>query len=84
MDSPLVEQIVRKLLYLTNTKSDIAYAMGMVSCFMIQPQVPHLEATKHILQYLQGTIEWEYYSRKKDKLKLHATSMFYWLEMQKV
>jgi len=84
MDSPLVEQIVGKLLYLTNTKLDIAYAMGMVSCFMTQPQVPHLKATKHILQYLQRTTEWEYYSRKNDKLKLRATSMFYWLEMQKV
>jgi hypothetical protein len=70
MDSPLVEQIVGKLLYLTNTKSDIVYAMGVVNCFMTQPKVPHLEATKHILQYFQGTIDMGILFKKKGQTKV--------------
>jgi hypothetical protein len=74
MDSPFVEQIVGKLLYLTNTKLDIMYAMGVVSCFMTQPQVPHLEATKHILQYLlqylRGTTDMGILFKKKRQTKV--------------
>ncbi len=56
MDSPLVhptfyKQIAGKL-YLTNTRRDIMYVVRMVSCFMTQLQMPHLEVAKHILWYV--------------------------------
>jgi hypothetical protein len=31
--------------------------MGIVNHFMMQPHVPHLEATKHILWYFQRTTD---------------------------
>ncbi len=56
MNSPLVDptfykQIVRKL-YLTNTRLDIMYVVGVVSCFITQLQVLRLEGPKHILWYV--------------------------------
>lgn len=69
MNSPLVDptfykQIVRKL-YLTNTRLDIMYVVGVVSCFITQLQVPHLEAPKHILWYFQGTTNMGILFKKK-------------------
>jgi hypothetical protein len=56
MNFPLVDptfykQIVKKL-YSTNTRMDIVYVVRVVSCFITQLQVPHLEAPKHILRYV--------------------------------
>jgi hypothetical protein len=44
--------------------------MGVVSCFMTQSQVPHLEATNHILQYLRGTIDMGILFKKKRQIKV--------------
>jgi len=44
--------------------------MGVVCCFMTQPQVPHLEATKHILQYLWGTTNMGILFKKKWQTKV--------------
>jgi hypothetical protein len=45
------------LQYLTFTRFDIAYAVQQVCLHMHDPCEPHLTATKHILQYLQGTLD---------------------------
>lgn len=50
------QQMVGKLIFLTHTRLDIAYAVSMVSRFMATPQVPHAQAVKHIYRYLQSTI----------------------------
>ncbi|KAJ9556676.1 hypothetical protein OSB04_011290, partial [Centaurea solstitialis] len=44
-----------KLIYLAHTRPDIAYAVGVVSQFMHQPQKEHMEAVMRIIQYLKGT-----------------------------
>lgn len=37
-------RLVRKLIYLSHTQPDIAYAVSIVSQFMHNPRIPHLEA----------------------------------------
>ncbi|KAJ0444187.1 putative RNA-directed DNA polymerase [Helianthus annuus] len=49
------QRIVGKLIYLSHTRPDIAYAVGVVSQFMHQPQEPHMEAVMRIIRYLKGT-----------------------------
>ncbi|KAJ0666336.1 putative RNA-directed DNA polymerase [Helianthus annuus] len=49
------QRIVGKLIYLSHTRPDIAYAVGVVSQFMHQPQVTHMEAVWRIIRYLKGT-----------------------------
>jgi hypothetical protein len=46
-----------KLIFLTITRPDLAYAMIWVSSYMANPQQTHLDAAKHILYYLHGTID---------------------------
>ncbi|XP_023732693.2 secreted RxLR effector protein 161-like [Lactuca sativa] len=50
--------IVGGLRYLTHTRPDISYAVGIVSRFMERPTVKHLQAVKHILRYIKGTIDY--------------------------
>nr|GEW39575.1 putative RNA-directed DNA polymerase [Tanacetum cinerariifolium] len=49
------QRLVGKLIYLSHTRPDIAYAVGVVSRFMHQPQVAHMNATLGIVRYLKGT-----------------------------
>lgn len=60
MDSPPVDstnycQIVGKLIFLTTTRPDLAYSVGLVSRFMSKPQAAHLDAVHHILRYIKKT-----------------------------
>ncbi|XP_074336378.1 secreted RxLR effector protein 161-like [Apium graveolens] len=47
--------IVGSLRYLTHTRPDISYAVGVVSRFMEQPTMKHNQAVKQILRYIKGT-----------------------------
>nr|GEX37848.1 putative RNA-directed DNA polymerase [Tanacetum cinerariifolium] len=56
-DKGRYQRMVRKLIYLLHTRPDIAYAVGVVSQFMHQPQKNHMKAVMRILRYLKGTTE---------------------------
>lgn len=47
-------RLVGKLIYLTVTRPDITYAVGVVSQYMSAPQHPHFDAVCRILRYLKG------------------------------
>jgi len=55
VDGTLYRQLVGSLIYLTHTRPDISYAVGMVSRFMQEPHELHWKAAKRILHYIQGT-----------------------------
>ncbi|GKE03009.1 putative RNA-directed DNA polymerase [Tanacetum coccineum] len=48
--------IVGGLRYLTHTRPDISFAVGVVSRFMEKPIVKHFQAVKRILRYVKGTL----------------------------
>lgn len=54
-DKEKYQRLVGKLIYLSHTRPDIAYVVGVVSQFMHQPQVSHMEAVWRIIRYLKGT-----------------------------
>ncbi|GAA0143340.1 hypothetical protein LIER_35726 [Lithospermum erythrorhizon] len=47
------QQLVRKLIYLSHTKPDIAFAISLVSQYMHKPCQEHLDAVYRILKYLK-------------------------------
>nr|GFD09418.1 putative ribonuclease H-like domain-containing protein [Tanacetum cinerariifolium] len=55
VDKDRYQRMVGKLIYLSHTHPDMAYAVGVVSQFMHQPQVAHMVAVFRIIRYLKGT-----------------------------
>ena len=47
--------IIGSLLYLTASRPDITFAVGVCARFQANPKKSHLEAAKRILRYLKGT-----------------------------
>ncbi|TXG60681.1 hypothetical protein EZV62_015254 [Acer yangbiense] len=56
VNATLYKQIVGSLMYLTSTRLDIMYAVGLISRYMENPMELHLLAVKRIFRYLQGKI----------------------------
>ena len=49
--------IVGSLCYLTSTKSDIVYEVGIINRFMEKPYQSHLQVTRRILRYVSGACD---------------------------
>ena len=63
--------LVGGLRYLTHTRPDITFAVGVVSRFMEKPKTQHLRAVKGILRYVKGTLDHGLsYTRSEDELKI--------------
>ena len=52
-DKGRYQMLVGKLIYLSHTRPDIGFSVGMVSRYMNKPTENHLEAIFRILQYLK-------------------------------
>ena len=67
VDPTLYMQLIGSLMYLVNTRPDICYTVNSLSQFMVEPKRAHWAAAKHVLRYLQGTIDYGLlYTRSKD------------------
>jgi len=53
----VILSLVGSLLFTTQTRPDIQFAVSLVAQFGGNPGVAHLEAAKHILHYLKGTVD---------------------------
>ena len=58
IDATLYKQIIGLLMYLTNIRPDICFAMNTLSQFLVEPKRVHLVVLKHVMRYLKGT--WDY------------------------
>jgi hypothetical protein len=54
-DIGMYQRLIGKLIYLTVTRLDIAFAMSVVSQFMHAPRTSHLVTIERILRYLKAT-----------------------------
>ena len=50
--------MIGSLMYLENTRPDIYFAKNTLSQFLIDPRHVYLLATKHILRYLKGIVDY--------------------------
>lgn len=51
-------QLIGSLMYLFNARPDICFAVNTLSQFMMEPGRVHYVAAKHVLRYLQGTVDY--------------------------
>ncbi|KAK3031554.1 hypothetical protein RJ639_035467 [Escallonia herrerae] len=71
-DKGMYQRLVEKLIYLSHTRPDIAYAVSVVSQFMQNPKDVHLDAVYQILQYLKGSPGRGILFRKGTNMELEA------------
>ena len=64
VDDILYRQIIGSVMYLTNTRLDICFALSQ---YVVEPRRVHIVATKHMMRYLKGTLDFGlYYTRDRD------------------
>jgi len=54
-DKERYQRLVEKLIYLSHTRPNIVYAVGVISQFLHQAQEDHMEVAMRIVRYLKGT-----------------------------
>ena len=63
-DPTRFREIVGSLIYLTITRPDLSYPIGVISQFMARPTEEHLQCAQRVLRYVSGT---------KDQVLLYRT-----------
>nr|PNR59691.1 hypothetical protein PHYPA_002483 [Physcomitrium patens] len=75
------KQTFGKLIHLTHTCFDISYSTGIVSQFMIRPQVPHMQATQRTLRYLDKTINYGILYKRDTNLQVLGFVDVDWVQL---
>ena len=70
VDPALYCQLIGSLMYLVNTRPNICFAVNSLSQFMVEPRRVHWVAAKHVLRYLQGTLDYGLDYRQGDGVRL--------------
>ena len=67
VDMTQYRQIIGSFMYLTNTRTNICFVVNTLSWYLVKPRRVHRIATKHVMRYIKGTIEFRlYYNRDHD------------------
>jgi hypothetical protein len=78
VDASKYRSLVGSLRYLTCTRPDISYSVGVVSRFMEEPKYTHWKAIKRILRYIKGTVSLGLFYSKSNEHKLMGYSESDW------
>ena len=79
IDTTRYQRLVGKLIYLSHTHPDIAFAISVVSQFMHSPYEEHLEVVYQILRYLKSTPRNGLYFRKNEQHGVEAYINIDWV-----
>jgi len=77
-DTTMYRRIVHSLIYMTITRPNLSYAVGMVSQFMQTPRKPHLDAVRRILRYVKHTLQCGIFYETKSQLQVHGYTDANW------
>ena len=54
-DPTAYRRLIGRLVYLTNTRSDISYFVGLLSQFLDKPMIEHHNATLQVLKHVKSS-----------------------------
>jgi hypothetical protein len=78
VDASKYRSLVGSLRYLTCTRPDISYSVGVVSRFMEEPKHAHWKAMKRILRCIKGTVSLGLFYSESSEFKLKGYSDSDW------
>ena len=58
VDPTLYQSMIGSLLYLTVSRPDIPFSVGVCARFQVAPKESHLTAVKRIIHYINGTFDY--------------------------
>jgi len=56
-DTTMYRRIMGSLIYMTITRPNLSYVVGVVNQFMQTPRKPHLDTMRRILRYIKHTLQ---------------------------
>jgi len=77
-DTTMYRCIVGSLIYMTITRPNLNYAVGVVSQFMQTSRKPHLDVVRHILKYIKHTLQCRIFYEAKNQLQIHGYTDANW------
>ena len=72
VDAMNYHQMIGSLMYLTNTRPNICFAVNTLTQYLTNPRHVHLTAVKHILRYLKGTVDYGLKYKADQKINLEG------------
>ena len=81
-DVNMYRSMVGSLIYLTITRTDLSYIVGLVNQFMQQPTKPHLDCIRRILRYIKTTQNYGLFYRVDLDIKLEGYTYVDWVGSQ--
>ena len=78
IDPTLYRSMIGSLLYLTASRPDIAFSLGMCARYQACPKESHLLAVKRIIRYVKGTIGFGLWYPRETNANLAAFSDADW------
>ena len=79
VDVTLYRSMIGCLLYLTASRPDIDFSVGICSRFQSNPKVSHLNAIKRIIKYVGETCDYGLFYSKESNLSLAGFFDFDWV-----
>ncbi len=80
-DTIMYKCILRSLIYMTITRPNLSYVVGMLSQFMRTPRKPHLDVVRCILRYINILCSVEFFMMLRTSYKYMDTHMLIGLTM---
>ena len=71
-DATMYHQMIKSLMYLTNRRPYISFAVNTLSQFLTDLRHVHLIAAKNILRYLKGTFDYGLKYEANQKINLEG------------
>ncbi|MCO5588946.1 hypothetical protein L7F22_042909 [Adiantum nelumboides] len=78
-DVTMYWQIVGSLIYLTISRPDLSYSVGLESQFMQLPRKPHLDVVRHTLRYVSATLDYVLFYEASMELQLSGFTDADWV-----
>ena len=66
------------LLYLTASRPDICFSVGMCTKYKSDPKESHINAVERIIRYISGTLDYEIWYSKDSNVSLVGFSAMDW------
>ena len=79
VDSSLYRSMIGSLLYLTASRPDISYSVGVCARYQVNPKESHMIALKRIIKYVKTTADFGLWYRKDINDVLAGYSDAYWV-----